>query len=67
MYPTIRDWLLSIVPLVIMLYFLFHHEHFMKAVGWLATLVRDPDDHNEQNGDDKNPGHGNPRCQPASP
>jgi hypothetical protein len=40
MYPTIRDWLLGIVPLVIMLYFLFHHEQFMKAVGWLATLVQ---------------------------
>jgi hypothetical protein len=29
--------------------------------------VGDPDDRNGQNGDDKNPGHGNPHCQPASP
>jgi hypothetical protein len=29
--------------------------------------VGDPDDRNGPNGDDKNPGHGNPHCQPASP
>jgi hypothetical protein len=27
----------------------------------------DKDDRNGENGDDKNPGHGNPHCQPASP
>jgi hypothetical protein len=29
--------------------------------------VGDPDDRNGPNGDDSNPGHGNPHCQPASP
>jgi hypothetical protein len=31
------------------------------------VIVADPDDRNGLNGDDKNPGHGNPHCQPASP
>lgn len=31
------------------------------------VLAADKDDRNGPNGDDKNPGHGNPHCQPASP
>jgi hypothetical protein len=32
-----------------------------------SVITADPDDRNRPNGDDKNPGHGNPHCQPASP
>jgi hypothetical protein len=32
-----------------------------------SVLAADKDDRNGPNGDDKNPGHGNPNCQPASP
>ena len=32
-----------------------------------SVLAADKDDRNGLNGDDKNPGHGNPLCQPASP
>jgi hypothetical protein len=32
-----------------------------------SVLAADKDDRNGPNGDDKNPGHGNPHCQPASP
>jgi hypothetical protein len=32
-----------------------------------SVLAADKDDSNGLNGDDKNPGHGNPHCQPASP
>jgi hypothetical protein len=32
-----------------------------------SVLAADKDDRNGLNGDDKNPGHGNPHCQPASP
>jgi hypothetical protein len=32
-----------------------------------SVLAADKDDHNGPNGDDKNSGHGNPNCQPASP
>jgi hypothetical protein len=31
-----------------------------------SVLATDKDDRNGPNGDDKNPGHGNPHCQPAS-
>jgi hypothetical protein len=30
------------------------------------VLAADKDDHNGSNGDDKNPDHGNPNCQPLS-
>jgi hypothetical protein len=32
-----------------------------------SVLAADKDDRNGQNGDDKNPGPGNPNCHPASP
>jgi hypothetical protein len=32
-----------------------------------SVITADKDDRNGLNGDDKNPGHGNPHCQPASP
>jgi hypothetical protein len=31
-----------------------------------SVLAADKDDRNGQNGDDKNPDHGNPNCQPLS-
>jgi hypothetical protein len=34
---------------------------------FLVCEVDDPDDRNGPNGDEKNPGHGTPDCQPASP
>jgi hypothetical protein len=35
--------------------------------GTFPGCYDDKDDRNGLNGDDKNPGHGNPHCQPASP
>jgi hypothetical protein len=39
-FPNTREWLVGIIPYAIWLYFLFHHEQFMKVVEWLARLVR---------------------------
>lgn len=38
---NIREWFIGIAAYAILFYFLFHHEQFMKAVEWLAKLVRD--------------------------
>lgn len=37
------------------------------VIGTFPGCHGDPDANNEPNGDDKNSGHGNPHCQPASP
>jgi hypothetical protein len=35
--PTREQWLLGIIPLAVILYFLFNHDQFFQILAWLSA------------------------------